>query len=143
MAEPGPLCIYEKRDPHIAIIQLNRPEKKNAISRDLYWALDECWQKAKADDDVWSIILTGTADAFCVGGDLKENIAFARGEMTGPRSGPRGVLQPAPAANAQADHRRHQRLRGRRRLLAWRCPAISATACRRRSSAAPKCAGPI
>ena len=54
MAEPGPLCIYEKRDPHIAIIKLNRPEKKNAISRDLYWALDEAWQKAKADDDVWS-----------------------------------------------------------------------------------------
>jgi len=52
MAEPGPLCIYEKRDPHIAIIKLNRPEKKNAISRDLYWALDAAWQKAKADDDV-------------------------------------------------------------------------------------------
>ena len=89
MAEPGPLCVYEKRDPHIAIIRLNRPEKKNAISRDLYWALDECWQKAKSDDDVWSIILTGTADAFCVGGDLKENLAFAKGEMKGPRSGPR------------------------------------------------------
>jgi len=96
MAEAGPLCIYEKRDPHIAIIKLNRPEKKNAISRDLYWALDECWQKAKADDDVWSIILTGTADAFCVGGDLKENIAFARGEMTGPRSGPRGYSSLRP-----------------------------------------------
>jgi len=89
MAEPGPLCIYEKRDPHIAIIRLNRPEKKNSISRDLYWALDESWQKAKADDDVWSIILTGTADSFCSGGDLKENLAFAKGEMTGPRSGPR------------------------------------------------------
>ena len=89
MAEPGPLCIYEKRDPHIAIIKLNRPEKKNAISRDLYWALDEAWHKAKEDDDVWSIILTGSADAFCVGGDLKENLAFAKGEMTGPRSGPR------------------------------------------------------
>ena len=89
MAEPGPLCVYEKRDPHIAIIRLNRPEKKNAISRDLYWALDECWQKAKSDDDVWSIILTGSGDAFCVGGDLKENLAFAKGEMKGPRSGPR------------------------------------------------------
>ena len=47
MAEPGPLCIYEKRDPHIAIIKLNRPEKKNAISRDLYWALDEAGKKLK------------------------------------------------------------------------------------------------
>lgn len=90
MAEPGPLCVFEKRDPHIAIIRLNRPEKKNSISRDLYWALDECWQKAKNDDDVWSIILTGTADSFCSGGDLKENLAFAKGEMKGPRSGPRG-----------------------------------------------------
>ncbi len=89
MTEPQPLCIYEKRDPHIAIIRLNRPEKKNAISRDLYWALDESWQKAKADDDVWSIILTGSGDAFCAGGDLKENLAFAKGEMKGPRSGPR------------------------------------------------------
>ena len=70
MAEPGPLCVYEKRDPHIAIIRLNRPEKKNSISRDLYWALDEAWHKAKDDDDVWTIILTGTADAFCSGGDL-------------------------------------------------------------------------
>ena len=89
MPEAQSICLYEKRDPHIAIIRLNRPEKKNAISRDLYWALDEAWHKAKDDDDVWSIILTGTADAFCVGGDLKENLAFAKGEMTGPRSGPR------------------------------------------------------
>ena len=142
MAEPGPLCIYEKRDPHIAIIKLNRPEKKNAISRDLYWALDECWQKAKADDDVWSIILTGSADAFCVGGDLKENIAFARGEMTGPRSGPRGYSSLRPlqmhkpiiaAINGYAV--------GGGFSLALSCHL--ATACRRRNSAAPKCAGRI
>ncbi len=116
MAEPGPLCIYEKRDPHIAIIKLNRPEKKNAISRDLYWALDEAWHKAKEDDDVWSIILTGSADAFCVGGDLKENLAFAKGEMTGPRSGPAAVFKYPLVADAQADHRRDQRLCGRRRI---------------------------
>ena len=115
MTEPQPLCVYEKRDPHIAIIRLNRPEKKNAISRDLYWALDECWQKAKADDDVWSIILTGTADAFCVGGDLKENLAFAKGEMKGPSPDP-GLFKPAPAADAQTDHRRDQRLCRRRRI---------------------------
>ena len=92
MPEPEPICVYEKRDPNIAIIRLNRPEKKNAISRDLYWALDEAWQKAKADDDVWSIILTGSGDAFCAGGDLKENLAFAKGEMKGPRIRPEALL---------------------------------------------------
>ena len=39
------LLIYEKREPHTAIIQLNRPEKKNSISSDLHWALDE-WKVA-------------------------------------------------------------------------------------------------
>ena len=59
-----PIVIYEKRDPHIAIIRLNRPEKKNSISRELHRALDEAWTKAKADDDVWSIILTSSGDSF-------------------------------------------------------------------------------
>jgi enoyl-CoA hydratase/carnithine racemase len=89
MSEPEPILVYDKREPHTAVIRLNRPEKKNAISRDLYWALDDAWKRAKEDDDVWTLILTGTADAFCVGGDLKENLASARGEMKGPRSGPR------------------------------------------------------
>ena len=84
-----PIVIYEKRDPHIAIIRLNRPEKKNSISRELHRALDEAWTKAKADDDVWSIILTGSGDSFCAGGDLKENLASARGELQGPRFGHR------------------------------------------------------
>lgn len=87
MAEP--VVIYEKREPHTAIIRLNRPEKKNSINRDLHLALEEAWQKAKADEDVWTIILTGSGDSFCAGGDLKENLASARGELQGSRFGAR------------------------------------------------------
>lgn len=83
------IIVYEKREPHTAVIRMNRPEKKNAINRELYWGLEQAWQDAKADDDVWAIILTGTADAWCVGGDLKENLASAKGEVKGPRHGPR------------------------------------------------------
>ncbi len=142
MTEPQPLCIYEKRDPHIAIIRLNRPEKKNSISRDLYWALDEAWHKAKDDDDVWSIILTGTADAFCSGGDLKENLAFAKGEMTGPRSG-RGPT-PIPA-RCKCTNRLSLRSMVTRSAVALVCRwhATFAIAYRRQSLAAPKSAGPI
>src|SRR3989442_5391798 len=100
MPEPEAICLYEKREPHIAIIRLNRPEKKNVISRDLYWALDEAWQKAKSDDDVWSAILTGSGHAFCVGGDLIENHALANGEMKGPRSDTR----PCPNTHALPMH---------------------------------------
>ena len=120
---------------------LNRPEKKNAISRDLYWALDECWQKAKADDDVWCDHSDrNSADAFCVGGDLKENLAFAKGEMKGPRSGP-AAIPTALAADAQTDHRRDQRLRRRRRFQPGAVVPHSLLRAGHRSSAAPKCAG--
>ena len=37
MAEPGPLCVYEKTRSAYRDHPLNRPEKKNSISRDLYW----------------------------------------------------------------------------------------------------------
>ncbi len=81
------ILLYEKRDPHIAIITLNRPEKKNAMSSALGDALKAAWVRARDDDDVWSIILTGSGDSFCAGGDLAENIARARGELPArPRS---------------------------------------------------------
>jgi len=83
------VVLYEKHEPHTAIIRFNRPEKKNAINRDVYWGLENAWQEAKADDDVWTIILTGSGDSWCAGGDLKENLAAARGEIKGPRFGPR------------------------------------------------------
>ena len=78
--------VYTKPQEHTAVIRLNRPEKKNSMSRDLVNALAEGWQMAKEDDDVWSIILTGTADSFCAGGDLRENLARGRGEMPQVRS---------------------------------------------------------
>ena len=76
-----PLVIYSKPQQHTAVVQLNRPEAKNSMSRALVFALRDAWMEAKNDDDVWSIILTGSADTFCAGGDLKENLARAKGEV--------------------------------------------------------------
>jgi len=62
--------LYEKRDV-VAIITLNRPVVLNAINwsiqRRLMWALD----RAAADDEVKSIILTGAGRAFSAGGDIQ------------------------------------------------------------------------
>ena len=76
-----PLVVYERPTAHTAVIRLNRPEKKNAMSAAVVAALSEAWQEVKADDEVWSIVLTGTGDAFCAGGDLAENQARARGDL--------------------------------------------------------------
>jgi enoyl-CoA hydratase len=56
----------------VQLIQLTRPERANAIDsiaiRDLHEALDD----VEAASDVKVVILTGTGDYFCAGGDLSE-----------------------------------------------------------------------
>jgi len=64
--------LYEKRD-HIAIITLNRPDRMNALGRELGAELRAADAEFAADDDVWIGIYTGAGDrAFCAGRDLKE-----------------------------------------------------------------------
>src|SRR5688572_15509765 len=55
---------------HVRTIQLNRPEKKNALSQALAWAVVEAVDAAAADDNVWVVAITGSGDAFCAGLDL-------------------------------------------------------------------------
>ena len=49
---------YEKRG-RTAVITLNRPEARNAVSGELAQALEEAIDKLEADDDVWVGILAG------------------------------------------------------------------------------------
>jgi 2-(1,2-epoxy-1,2-dihydrophenyl)acetyl-CoA isomerase len=55
---------------HVRVLRLNRPERKNALSTELGWALIDAVRRAEADDDVRIIALTGNGDAFCSGLDL-------------------------------------------------------------------------
>ena len=65
---------YEKRE-HVVIITMNRPERRNAMSYDLFLGLAESWQRFAADDDARVAILTGTGNSFCAGMDIKERLA--------------------------------------------------------------------
>ena len=74
---------YEKRG-HIAIITLNRPERMNALGRELSAELRDAEAEFINDADVWLGIYTGAGDrAFCAGRDLKE---AAEAEATAPAS---------------------------------------------------------
>jgi enoyl-CoA hydratase len=66
--------VYEKKD-NIAIITLNRPERLNAITRELLAGLIEQLEAARKDAGVVAVILTGAGRAFCAGEDLKETAA--------------------------------------------------------------------
>ena len=60
-------------DDHVAYITLNRPDRMNALGRELVGELREAEAKFAADDDAWIGIYTGAGDrAFCAGRDLKE-----------------------------------------------------------------------
>jgi 2-(1,2-epoxy-1,2-dihydrophenyl)acetyl-CoA isomerase len=49
---------------------LARPEKKNALSHELAWAIVTAAERAAHDDGVWVLAITGSGDAFCAGLDL-------------------------------------------------------------------------
>ncbi|WP_313950723.1 enoyl-CoA hydratase/isomerase family protein [Accumulibacter sp.] len=59
----------------IAEIRLNRPERLNAVTQELYDELNAALAVAEADGDVRVVLLTGEGRAFCVGADLKAHKA--------------------------------------------------------------------
>jgi enoyl-CoA hydratase/carnithine racemase len=56
---------------HVRVLRLDRPERKNALTRSLGWAIVRAVADAHADDDVRVVALTGNGDAFCSGLDLR------------------------------------------------------------------------
>lgn len=65
------LLLYERRGL-AAVLTINRPNQRNALSRALIAALTDAFQKAAEDPTVRSVILTGSGTAFCAGMDLEE-----------------------------------------------------------------------
>jgi len=69
---PGtePVVRYEV-DGAVAVLTMNRPEAANAQDSALIDALDACFDRADADDDVRVVVLAGAGRHFSAGHDLK------------------------------------------------------------------------
>ncbi|HLW63981.1 MAG TPA: enoyl-CoA hydratase-related protein [Gemmataceae bacterium] len=65
------LVLYELRGP-AAILKLNRPDKRNALSRALIAAIRDAVQRAKTDSAARCMIVTNAGPTFCAGMDLAE-----------------------------------------------------------------------
>lgn len=63
------------REGNIGVITLNRPERLNAINIDLLEGLIHQLGRARDDQKIRSVVLTGSGRAFCAGEDLKETSA--------------------------------------------------------------------
>lgn len=52
-------------------IHLNRPEKKNALTQQMYQTMNDALQDANArENDIAAVLITGAGDVFCAGNDL-------------------------------------------------------------------------
>ena len=83
-------------DGPVRLIELNRPEQRNAASEALHTALAAVWDRLAADETVRAVVLTGRGRAFSAGGDFhvmtrvqrdeafrEQNVAEARSIITG------------------------------------------------------------
>ena len=58
------------RDGHVSIVTINRPDKLNALSREVLSDLDAAIASLAADPEVRAAVITGTGKAFVAGADI-------------------------------------------------------------------------
>ena len=63
--------IVEKNNQTLKLT-MNRPERRNALSDDMLNKMLEELNKASFDNSIRAIVLTGSENAFCAGGDVKD-----------------------------------------------------------------------
>ena len=97
-------------DNHVALITVNDPDRRNAVTSEMSAQLRAAVERAEADADVHAVVVTGAGKAFCAGADLSALGAPPRrgcaGSTTGswpsatarcPRSPPSTARPSAPA----------------------------------------------
>jgi methylglutaconyl-CoA hydratase len=77
------LVLYEVRPPG-AVLTINRPDRRNALSRGLITALGNAFARARDDRAARCVILTGAGPSFCAGMDLAE----LQESLVSPQSAP-------------------------------------------------------
>jgi 2-(1,2-epoxy-1,2-dihydrophenyl)acetyl-CoA isomerase len=71
---------YEVGGDNVARITLDRPDAKNALTVEMRDDLVAAVRRSRADDEVRSVLVTGTGDAFCAGMDLRASTVTNAGQ---------------------------------------------------------------
>ena len=81
-----------ERRGHIALVTLNRPDARNAISPEVSQAMAGLLDEIEADGELRAVVLTGAGDVFSAGADLKV-VAAGRGmEIARGKGGFAGIV---------------------------------------------------
>lgn len=85
--------VITKRDGAVLHLRLNRSNKKNALTQDMYRALLDGINQAEADESIHAVVFSGEGDAFCAGNDLGD---FLRHGELSPQAPVFQLLQRLP-----------------------------------------------
>jgi len=121
--DPEPVVLYEERDD-IAVITLNRPEKKNTLTDGVIQGIADGIDAATKSPDVCAIVLRGAGGTLTAGYDLTPGTDFADGDHDAGWSTPYGAHGPVPREGAWDPVRDYQFMGNnvRRFMKIWECP---------------------
>jgi enoyl-CoA hydratase/carnithine racemase len=74
MLDPGSFLYAVDSDTGVATITLNRPDRLNALTFEVYEELTDTFRRIDQEIDVRVVVITGAGRAFCSGGDVEDII---------------------------------------------------------------------
>src|SRR5882757_2918488 len=83
--------IVTERSEGILRVELNRPEKLNAMTSSMYTKLADIFNDAAKDERIRVVLWHGAGDAFCAGNDLEDFLE----NPPGPGDSPQALLMNA------------------------------------------------
>ncbi|HTO54768.1 MAG TPA: enoyl-CoA hydratase [Myxococcota bacterium] len=69
--ETGTETLLARVEDGVATLVMNRPERRNALSDEMFRGMAQALREAETASDVRCLVLTGAGGAFCSGGDVK------------------------------------------------------------------------
>lgn len=75
--------IENYKDGGVLVLRLNRPDKMNALSMQMYNTLSDGLEEASASDDIGAVVICAVGDNFSAGNDMKDFMALATGPAKG------------------------------------------------------------
>lgn len=94
MSDEADVVLLERVDEHIAVVTLNRPEKRHAVNGAVARRLDAIVKETEADPSVRVVVLTSSGGpTFCAGADLAEVAAGRAADLSTPDGGFGGFVE--------------------------------------------------
>ncbi|HEY0003277.1 MAG TPA: enoyl-CoA hydratase-related protein [Pyrinomonadaceae bacterium] len=92
MADESKPILYSV-EGHVAVITLNRPEKRNALNDALIDGLKQSLQEADQTESVRVVVITGAGTDFCSGADLSALQKIASGSIIENLEDAQGLME--------------------------------------------------